>query len=119
MSVILAAYSELARGENHCGKYGPGIGFGTPSRIPLAGREISPGMGPAPHAFLQVFVGSGKHPHVEVDRLFAADPLELMLLQDAQQPRLPDCQGLVPRSAPSQSLFESGQGRRLGRHVEP
>ena len=33
---------------------------------------------------LQVVVGGGDHPHVRLDRLVAADPLELLLLQHAQ-----------------------------------
>src|SRR5579863_8745883 len=39
---------------------------------------------PLAHHFLEVSVGGGNHAHVSLDRLIAADPLELLLLQDAQ-----------------------------------
>ena len=40
------------------------------------------------HRRLEVLVGGGEHAHVDADRLVAADALELLLLQRAQQLRL-------------------------------
>jgi hypothetical protein len=34
--------------------------------------------------FLEILVGGGNHPHVDLDDTVAAEPLELLLLQDAQ-----------------------------------
>ena len=40
---------------------------------------------PAADSLLQVRVGGGDDPHVGLDRLVAAEPLEPLLLQDAKQ----------------------------------
>ena len=57
---------------------------------------------PGVDLFLQVPVGRGDHPAVDLDRRAAADPLELLVLEHAQQLAL-GRQGSCRRSRPGRS----------------
>src|SRR5690606_18578040 len=40
---------------------------------------------PAFHGLFQINVGCGEHPHINVDRLYRADPFDLAFLQEAKK----------------------------------
>ena len=61
------------------------------------------------HELLQIAVGRRDHAHIDRDRLAAADPLEVLLLQDAEKLRLEPTVAVVgPSGAGKTSFLRAG-----------
>ncbi len=70
---------------------------------------------PGAHFLLEVAIGSGDHPHVDLQRLDAADPLDLALLENAQELRLEverELSQLVEEDGPAVRELEHALARR-------
>ena len=72
---------------------------------------------PGLHARLEILVGRRDHPHVDLDRRLAADPVELAFGQHAQQPRLQrgrHVADLVEKQRAAIGLLEAAAAQRIG-----